>query len=350
VRGFIFLSPWRIEIDRQLGKEDGQMRKDVRQLRTLGGLLLGVSIFLILLLIAIDSKAADPSADYPTRQIALVVHVAPGGTIDLMSRLIADIIAKEKILNQPLIVVNKPGSGGALAFGYVFEKKDNPHIFMVAASNSFMATPMLEKVPYNYKSFTHIANMIFDGTLLVVRSDSPFKTVDDIISEARKRPKELIQGGGSFTAAENMMSRSMQKMKGVQWNFISFAGSTNEALINLLAGNVHFVIASPIYLIDFVRTGKLRVLLACAPNRYSQFKDVPTIKEAGMGEPVGTYRGIVGPPNMPVYAARKLEAALEKVLHHDRFKKHIDDTLMQPAWMSSQEYSKFLDEIGRAHV
>jgi putative tricarboxylic transport membrane protein len=324
-------------------KEDGPMTRDLRRLRIPVGLLFCVSVFLMLLHAPANGKAADQS-DYPSRPIALVTHTAPGGGIDFMCRLISDIIAKEKIFSQSLVVVNKQGSGGAIAYGYVFERKNNPYVIMVVGSNSFMATPLLEKVPYNYKSFTHIANLIFDGSILVVRSDSSYKTADDIIAEARKRPKELIQGGSSFTGNESMMAQGIQKLKGVQWNFISFAGADREALLNVLSGSVHFVFANPNYILDYVRAGKLRVLLACAPNRYPQFKDVPTIKEAGMGEPVGTYRGVVGPPNMPDYAVKKIEVALKKVMDTARFKKYIDDTLMQPAWMSSLEYSKFLDE------
>jgi tripartite-type tricarboxylate transporter receptor subunit TctC len=81
-----------------------------------------------------------------------------------------------------------------------------------------------------------------------------------------------------------------------------------------LGGNVHFSFVSPHQALDHVHTGKLRVFLACAPNRYPEFKDIPTIKEAGLGDPIVTYRGIVSPPNMPDYAAKKLEAALKKVM------------------------------------
>jgi putative tricarboxylic transport membrane protein len=320
------------------------MRRDVRQLEFQNVLLLFTVIFSSLLFIAVASNAANPSADYPSRPVELVTHSGPGSGIDVMCRLISNITQKENILSQPLVVINKQGSGGAVAYGYVFDKKSNPYIFLVVGSNSFMATPILEKVPYNYKSFTHIANMIFDGSILVVRKDSPFKTVEDLIAEAKKRPKQLIQGGGSFTSNDNIMGRTIQKIKGVQWNFISFAGGGTEALLNVISGSVDFTFGSPDYVQDHLRAGKVRVLLTAAPNRYSQFKDAPTMKEAGLGEPIGTYRGLFGPPNMPEYAKNKLESVLKKVMDTPRFKKYLDDTIMQPAWMSSQEYSKFLDE------
>jgi tripartite-type tricarboxylate transporter receptor subunit TctC len=81
---------------------------------------------------------------------------------------------------------------------------------------------------------------------------------------------------------------------------------------------VHFVFSGPANSFDHVRAGKLRILLAGAPNRYPQFKNVPTIKEAGLGEPLVAYRGIVGPPNMPDYAVKKIEMVFKKVVDTDR--------------------------------
>jgi len=222
-------------------------------------------------------------------------------------------------------------------------KRRDPYTVLAVTSNSFLGTPLREKLPYNYKTFTPICNVIADGSVLVVRSDSPFKSVDDIVAEAKKRPKELNQGGASFTSNENMMGISIQKVKGAQWNFVSFQ-SDNEAITNVLGGSVDFAFANPSAVIDHVRAGKMRVLLAGAPKRYDAFKDIPTIKEAGLGDPIVTNRGFAGPPEMPDYAAKKLEAVFKKVMESDQFKKYMDDSLMQPFWLSSSEYAKFLDE------
>jgi putative tricarboxylic transport membrane protein len=320
------------------------MNKTDRQLRLQDGFILYVAIFLLLFLMEVDCRAADPSADYPSRPINYVTHSGPGSSMDILGRLLNDIMQKEKILSQPLVINNRLGSGGAVSYGYVHERKGNPHVVLAVTSTSFICTPILEKLPYNYKSFSLIANMLVDPSFLVVRSDSPFKTANDIVAEAKKRPKMLIQGGGSFSSADSLMGLTIQKLKGVQWNFVSFAGGGTEAVLNVLNGNVHFAFANPQPVLDYIRTGKMRVLLAGAPNRYPEFKDAPTMKEAGFGEPILTYRGIVGPPNMPDYAVKKLEAAFKKVVENDRYKKFLEDTVMQPFWLSTQEWGKLLDE------
>jgi len=290
-----------------------------------------------------DGEAADPAADYPSKAIEYAVHSSPGGNSDRMSRLVSDIVKQEKILRQPLVVLNKPGAGGGAVMGYVFERKRNPYLIMNVPLGNFIGTTLLEKLPYDINSFTPIANMAIDGSVLAVRSNSPFKTVDDLIAEAKKKPKELIQGGSSFTSARSLTGKSMQKVKGVQWNFISFKTEA-EALINVLSGNVHFAITSPGIVLDHVRAGRMRVLLADAPSRYPQFKDAPTIKETGMGEPLVIYHGILGSPLMPDYAVKKLETAFMKVTESDRFKKFREDEVLQPGWIPTAEYTKLLKE------
>lgn len=317
------------------------MKRSDRRLNPRYFSLLSV-VVLSLLLTEGGGNAADPSANYPSKPIEYVVYSAPGGGNAIFAQVVSDIVKNEKILSQPIVVVHKTGAGGGIAMAYVFERNSNPHIVFAVPSCAFIMTTLIEKLPYTlHKSFTPIVNMSADGNVLVVRSDSPFKTAEDIVAEAKKRPNELIQGGSSFTAPATMMGQYIQKRKGVKWKFISFKNEA-EALLNILGGTVQFAFVTPELPLDYVRTGKMRVLLAGALNRYSQYRDVPTVKEAGMGEPLLIYRGIMGPPNMPDYAVKKLEAVFKKVANSDRFKKYGEDSMMQPAWMSSDEYRNHL--------
>jgi putative tricarboxylic transport membrane protein len=140
------------------------------------------------------------------------------------------------------------------------------------------------------------------------------------------------------------MGRSIQKATGTQWKFISFAGGNPEALVNLLGGNVDFILTNPANLRDHLAKGAVRVLLAGTPKRLPEFKDVRTIKEAGMGDHVPAYRGVLGPPNMPDYAVKKVEEAMKKVTESDRFKRLGTETGMQILLMPSSEYGAWLDD------
>lgn len=275
--------------------------------------ILGSISIVLLLSLAVTANGADSADNYPDRPIEYVTHVPPGGSMDVVGRMMNKVITEQKILSQTLVIANKRGSGGAVSYGYVFQKKANPYVVLAVTSNSFLGTPLREDLPYNYASFTPICNIVADGSILIVKSDSPYKTVDDLIADARKRPKALNQAGASFTSNENMMGRSIQKVKGVQWDFISFPGDV-EATLAVLGGHADFSFGNPSGLIEHVKAGSLRVLLSGAPSRYPVFPDVPTIQEAGLGVPIATNRGFVGPPDMPEYAVKKLEAAFKKSL------------------------------------
>jgi len=305
--------------------------------------IIGSFSIVLLLFLAGTTNGAGPADNYPDKPIEYVTHVPPGGSMDVVGRMINKVLMDQKILSQPLVIVNKRGSGGAVSYGYVFQKKANPYVVLAVTSNSFLGTPLREDLPYNYASFTPICNIIADGSVLLVKSDSPFKTVDDIVEEARKRPRALNQGGASFTSNENMMGRSIQKVKGVQWDFISFPGDV-EATLALLGGHVDFIFANPSGIIEHVKAGKLRVLLSGAPSRYPVFPDVPTIQEAGLGVPIATNRGFVGPPDMPEYARKKLEDAFKKVFESKDFQEYLDNTQQLPFWLAGKDYAKFLQE------
>ncbi len=278
---------------------------------------------------------------YPWKTIEYVTHSNPGGPQNLIGHLIVEINQKEKILPQPIVVNLKPGGGMAKAFAYLLEKKGDAHIWAGLPHGLLLVTPLTAKLPYSYRDFTPIANVAADGSVLVVSVKSPYKTIEDFIEAARKRPKELTQGGSSPTSNEAMMGRKMMKIRGVSWNFVSFKGEL-EAASNVIGGNIDCAFLNPTSVVDHVRAGNLRVLLAGTHQRYKEFPNAPTIKEAGLGDPDLTYRGFIGPPGMPDYAVKTLQGAARKILDSPIFQKYLDQSMMQAAWMDAVEYGKML--------
>lgn len=316
--------------------------KPVPRLKT--GLALGAAA-LALLFGATQGRAADTAANYPSKPIELVVTVTPGNAADLIARLMADIIQKEGWLSQPIVVVNKPGSGGSVAMPYVFEKKGDAHVVMMAGSGAILNTPQRIEVPYNYDSFVPIVNLAVDGEVFVVRADSPYKSIKDVFEAAKKAPETLIQGGGAYAGTDGMIYEILQKVSGAKWNFLSFKGSNPEALLNMMGGSVHMMTPNPNTILDYARTGKVRVLLTMAPERYKEFPDVPTMKELGYSDAIMEWRGFQGAPGMPDFAVKKIAEVFKKVYEHERFRKTVvDEMQMQLAYMDTPAYTKFLGE------
>jgi putative tricarboxylic transport membrane protein len=126
----------------------------LRRFRLQNGVTIFLTIFAMLFFTGLVGKAAGSEADFPSKPIEYVCHLGPGASMDIFGRMIADILQKEKILSQPMVVVNKPGGGGAGARAYTFERKGNPHIVHGVASSTLLITPIVEKLPINYKSLT----------------------------------------------------------------------------------------------------------------------------------------------------------------------------------------------------
>ena len=135
----------------------------------------------------------------------------------------------------------------------------------------------------------------------------------------------------------------MQKIKGVQWKFVSFAAEM-EAATNVMGGNLDFAFLNPSSVLEHVRAGNLRVILAASTRRYKAFPDVPTIQEAGLGKSQISYRALMGPPEMPQYAVKTLEAAAKKIVESAQFKKYMDQSMMQEEYMDAKKLAAFWEE------
>ncbi len=295
------------------------------------------------LLVTACGSSGSSEANYPTKPIELVTHNQPGAVMDVMGRLIADIVQQEKLLNQPLTVVNKPGAGGGASFGYMLEKKGDAHTILAMPAGNLLNLPLTDDLPYSYKDFTPIANLIADGAVLVVRADSPYKTMDDLVEAARQKPKQLNMSVTSLITSQAMAARQIATLKGVEWNYVTFA-SVPEGVLAVINKTVDFGFANPAYTRDHVRAGTLRVLLTGALERYEGEMSAPTMAELNLGDVRVSYRGFWGPPEMPSYAVKKMEDTLKKVMDTQRFKDYMAQNMMQPAFRSSAEFAKLLDK------
>jgi len=314
------------------------MKKNYRKIK-----LFPAFLVVFLLFPAFTSFNTVAAADYPTKPIEIVVHSKPGGNMYFLAQLIADINQKKKYLPQPMFVTVKAGSGFSKAFGYLMEKKGDAYVVGLITSSHMLGTPLISKLPFSYKDFTPIANLSVQSSVVAVRAKGPYKTFEDIMDDARKRPKQLIQGGGSFSSPEAIMGRVLQAKLGLKWKYISF--KTKAASVPaLLGGDVDFIIVNPNMVSEHVRAGTVRLVLANTFKRYKQFPDVPTMVEKNLGRPLATHRALDGPPGMPKYAQKVLAAAAKKIVADDQFQKYLDKYIMQEEYMNPDELYKFYGE------
>ncbi len=295
-------------------------------------------------MLAAGAAAQAQEAFKPTRPVDLVVHTGPGGGADALARAMISIMEKENILPVRFTVAPRQGGGSTTAMNYLAEKAGDAHTLAVFTS-LYATDPLVHKeAKVSLDQLTPIARMVLEPGLVVVRADSPHRTMQDLIAAAKANPGKLKQSGGSLLARDAIIRHVLMKETGADWAFISFP-SGGERISALLGGHVDMMMIEAAEAGELVRSGKLRPVAQIADERIEGFPDVPTLKEAGFNIPsVPQARGIVGPPNMPPEAAKFYSDLFRRITETPAWQAYMKQTQNQSAYLDGQETRTFLVE------
>jgi len=299
-----------------------------------------VLVSLLALAISLALSGISQAATFPEKPVQLVVHAGAGGGSDIFARTLAAANDKEKYLSQPIVVENKPGGSGAISFAYVAGKKGDPY-FMLTAVTSFLTTPILRKSTSDYKDFTPLANFAFDEYMFMVKGDSKFQTVKDVVSFAKANPKKVTVGGTQLGSSDSVCSYLLEKAAGIQLNYIVF-NSGGEVNAALMGGHIDAAVSNPGEALELAKAKKVRLLGVYSEKRLKGAPDVPTLKEQGLEALYVQNRGLVGPGGIPEDARKTLEEALHKYMNSETFKKYADENMLSDAWMDGPTFGKWL--------
>jgi putative tricarboxylic transport membrane protein len=276
--------------------------------------------------------------------VEIVVHSAPGGGSDVFAHAVVAMANAEKLLPQPMRVVNKTAGASTGAMEYLAQKRGDDHTIAVF-TNTWVATPITRKDSvHTVKDFTPLVRLVLEPTIVVVRADSPYRTLGDLVAAARKAPGALKQAGGSLTAIESLTGLLIQSAAGVKWTFIS-TPAVSDRMANLVAGRVDIVIPQPQDANEHIAAGKVRPIAAITERRLRVLPDVPTVREQGIAIPViANVRGILGPPDMPAPAARYWEDFFARLARTESWKKYIVDNQVEDVFLRGAGMPPFFDE------
>jgi putative tricarboxylic transport membrane protein len=293
----------------------------------------------LLSFITLDMAWADFK---PTHPIEFVVHGGPGSGNDVFARALIAIIDQEKLSPVRLQVANKPGGGSTAASAYVVSKKGDPHVIACWTNVWITDTLVQEAATNKLTDMTPIARLVVEPALVVVKADSPIRSMADFIEAAKAKPGALKMSGGSITSRENVVRQLIMKATGVRWAFISFP-SGGERIAALLGGHVDLMIVDPSEAGEQVRAGKLRPIAQVNDRRLPGFPDVPTLKEAGFDIPnLPQMRGILGTPGMPADAIAFYEDMFLKATKSATWQKFLADSQLDGEFVKSAELKAFL--------
>lgn len=281
----------------------------------------------------------------PSKQIEAVVHTGPGGGSDIFARAIAEMLQKEKLIDQRMQVVNKSGGGSAVAMSYLAEKKGEPHTIGFF-TGVWVTNPLTTKeASVTIKDLTPIVRLVLEPAVVAVKADSPYKDMKDFIEAAKKSPNQLRQSGGSVTGRDNLMRLLIQKATGAQWTYISFP-SGGERLSNLLGGHVQMMVIEPQEAGEQIRAGNLRVIASLTEKRLASMPNVPTIKEQGIDVTIiPQARGIVAPPGASAQVVQYYEGVFDRFAKTAGWRQYLEQNQFEDGYLKGQPLGKFFDEL-----
>ena len=298
--------------------------------------LLGSSAFLAPL-------AAHAQADaYPSKPITLVVPNPPGGLVDTSARLVSEPLAR--LIGQSVVVDNKPGGSGNLAYSNVARSAKDGYTVLVSYSGYHIANPILmDKLPWDLKDLTPIGLITVATNVIAVHPSVPVNNLKEFIAWAKQNPGKLnyaSQGNGSVS---HIGTEIFKQQTGIEMTHVPYKGS-GQAIQDVLAGQVQVFISTPPSLMGHVQSGKLKALAVTGKARHPQMPQVPTAAEAGMtGFELESWVALYVPNGTPKEVVQKLSADVKRSMELPETKQRADAAGVEVRYLTPDNTTKLLD-------
>lgn len=292
--------------------------------------------------------AAPKPSWAPERDVEFIVHSAAGGGSDIQARIMEKVIKDEKLYPKNVAVENKPGGSGAVAFAYVNGKKGtNAPYTWLTATTSFFTTPARGQAPLDpIKDFTMLARLSVDNFTVIVKDDSPFKTMKDVIDAAKAKPKSLKWGGTNVGSDDHIFTMMLGKATGTEYNFISLT-SGGDVVTNLLGGHIDIASANLAEVQPQVEAKKVRILASGSDKKLTKYPNIPTLKDQGINMSYTQTRMVAAPPGMPAGSREYMEGLFKKMTDAPGWKKYVVDNDQEEAFLVGAELDKFVADFNK---
>lgn len=297
----------------------------------------------IALLSLLAPAIAGAQDAYPSKPVNMIVPFPPGGQADLSARPLAQ--ALQQILKQPVVVINRPGAAGAIGNRAVAAATPDGYTILVSLV-SIVTIPVVEelfgrKPSYSMDQFVPLALLAADPPVLVVGADTPWKTANEFIADARKRPDDLVYShsglyGPSHLPMEMLLHSAGAKMRGLP------AVGGGPTMMLVLGGSAAMWASPPAMAVPQVAAKKLRALASFGAQRHPAFPDVPTLKELGHDVEYYVWSGVFAPTGTPPAVIATLRDAIRRAVASPEFKTAMENMKSPIPYLDAPEFRDFL--------
>jgi putative tricarboxylic transport membrane protein len=278
--------------------------------------------------------------EYPTKPINILVTFAPGGSADPSMRLLAG--KAEKFLGQPLLITNNGGGGGSVAMAITANEKPDGYHLAGCSSTALIRIPQFRTVPYTYHDFVPIMHFGAPPSGLVVKADSPWKTMKEFVDYAKKNPGKVTYSSMGIGSPMHLAMEYVAKQEGIQWTHVPFPGS-GPAFLALLGGHVTAQSGSS-ESYSHVKAGTVRLLAIHHEKRFKSFPDVPTFRELGYDFINESVFMFAAPKGTPQSVVNKLDEAFRKGMEDPEFIETMEKMEIVVSYRNSEALTKYLEE------
>ena len=288
-------------------------------------------------LLAATVQAQEPP--FPQKApIEITVLFPAGSSADVTARLLADGMSKQ-LGGAKVLVINRPGAGGAIGYKYVASQKADGYS-IVWNSNSISTTFHSGMLPFDYHEFDAVARVLVESPVIAIRGDAKWKTLAELIAEAKSRPKQVTVGNSGIGSHTHISSVALFKAAGAEAIDAPFGAA--QVVPSLLGGQVDAVVQLPAALSGYVKTGQVRLLAALTSARDPALLDVPTAREQGINVSLEAWRGIAVPKGTPKAAVAALEGAIRRTAESADFAQASERLGVRPAFMPAEEFGNLI--------
>ena len=293
-------------------------------------------------LVALMASIGHAAEPYPARPVLLVVPFPPGGAAELVGRPLAHSL--EKFLKQPIVVTNKPGAAGAVGNAFVATSEPDGYKLLMALS-SISAIPEADKLfnrspAYTLDQLTPIARLTADPTVLVVQANAPWKSVKELVDDAKKRPAQISYSSSGIYGALHVPTEMLAVAAGMKLRHVPFSGG-GPSTTALLGGHVQLTVQSPAAVAGHVKANRMRLLAHWGVRKLEMYPDLPTLKELGYDVEYYIWTGVFAPAKTPAAIVTTLRKAIADSANDADFRGAMEKIATPIQYLDQPEFSKF---------